>query len=145
MEKLSWYNGFPRREYNSGPHKYEGVLSTRANRDYRPWESVALTTRHPLSAKVITTSPTRGGRSVGIVRSRTKATKFSLVTTRASHCMTPSVHNYNPIFLCLPISLLPLLTSSLGALTHRTSGYCKFFFECFCTSNSVYFTARFMH
>jgi hypothetical protein len=36
------------------------------NRHYRPWESVALTMRHPLSAKV-------GGRSVGIVRSRTKA------------------------------------------------------------------------
>jgi hypothetical protein len=31
-------------------------------------ESVALTTRHPLSAKVGTTSPTSGGRSVGIVR-----------------------------------------------------------------------------
>ena len=31
----------------------------------------------PLSAKVGTTSPTGGGRSVGIVRSRTKATEFS--------------------------------------------------------------------
>jgi hypothetical protein len=41
------------------------------------WESVVLTTRHPLSAKVATTSPTSGGRSVGIVRSRTNATKFS--------------------------------------------------------------------
>jgi hypothetical protein len=30
--------------------------------------SVALTTQHPLSAKVGTTSPTSGGRSVGIVR-----------------------------------------------------------------------------
>jgi hypothetical protein len=37
----------------------------------------ALTTRHPLSAKVGTTSPTSGGRSVGIVRSWTKATEFS--------------------------------------------------------------------
>jgi len=33
----------------------------------------------PLPAKVGTTSPTGGGRSVGIVRSRTKATEFSLV------------------------------------------------------------------
>jgi hypothetical protein len=30
--------------------------------------SVALTTQHPLSAKVGTTSPRIGGRSVGIVR-----------------------------------------------------------------------------
>jgi hypothetical protein len=42
-------------------------------------ESVALTTQHPLSAKVGTTSPTSGGRSIGIVRSRTKATEFTLV------------------------------------------------------------------
>jgi hypothetical protein len=41
--------------------------------------SLALTTQHPLSAKVGTTSPTSGGRWVGIVRSRTKATEFSLV------------------------------------------------------------------
>jgi hypothetical protein len=49
------------------------------NRDYRRWESVALTTRHPLSPKSwhSLTSPTIGGRSVGIVRSRTKATEFS--------------------------------------------------------------------
>jgi hypothetical protein len=38
--------------------------------------SVALTTQHPLSAKVGTTSPRSGGRSVGIVRWRTKATEF---------------------------------------------------------------------
>jgi hypothetical protein len=36
-----------------------------------------LTTQHPLFAKVGTTSPTSGGRSVGIVRSRTKAREFS--------------------------------------------------------------------
>jgi hypothetical protein len=49
------------------------------NRDKRPRESVALTTQHPLSAKVGTTSPTSGGRSVGIVCSRTKATGFSFI------------------------------------------------------------------
>jgi hypothetical protein len=32
--------------------------------------------QHPLSTKVGTTSPTSGGRSVGIVRLRTKATEF---------------------------------------------------------------------
>jgi hypothetical protein len=34
--------------------------------------SVALTTRHPLSANLALTSPKRGGRSVGIVSLRTK-------------------------------------------------------------------------
>jgi hypothetical protein len=42
----------------------------------RPWGSVALTTRHPLSAMLALTSPKNGGRSVGIVRLRTKATEF---------------------------------------------------------------------
>jgi hypothetical protein len=39
----------------------------------RPWGSIALTMRLPLSAL---TSPKSGGRSVGIVRLRTKATKL---------------------------------------------------------------------
>jgi hypothetical protein len=34
---------------------------------------------HPLSAKLAITSPTSGGRSVGIVRSRIQAMEFSLV------------------------------------------------------------------
>jgi hypothetical protein len=38
--------------------------------------SVMLTTQHPLYAKVGTSSPTIGGRSVGIVRCRTEATEF---------------------------------------------------------------------
>jgi hypothetical protein len=42
--------------------------SGQENRDYRPGGSVALTTQHPLSANVGTTSPTSGGRSLGIVR-----------------------------------------------------------------------------
>jgi hypothetical protein len=44
-----------------------------------PGGSVAMTTQHPLTAKVGTTSPTSGGRSVGIVRSRTKATEVFLL------------------------------------------------------------------
>jgi hypothetical protein len=43
------------------------------NRVQRSWESVALTTRHPLSAKLALTSPTSGGRSVGIVHLKTKS------------------------------------------------------------------------
>jgi hypothetical protein len=43
------------------------------------YEIDKLTTWQPLSAKVGTTLPTSGGRSVGIVRSRTKATEFSSV------------------------------------------------------------------
>jgi hypothetical protein len=42
----------------------------------RPWGSVALATRHLYQQKLALTSPTSGGRSVGIVRSRTKATGF---------------------------------------------------------------------
>jgi hypothetical protein len=38
--------------------------------------SVTLTTWHPLSQTLALTSPTSGGRSVAIVRSRTQATAF---------------------------------------------------------------------
>jgi hypothetical protein len=43
--------------------------------------SVTLTTRHPLSANVGTIFADSGSRSVGIVRSRTQATEFSLGVT----------------------------------------------------------------
>jgi hypothetical protein len=46
------------------------------NRNKRPWGFVALTTRRPLSAKLALTSLTSGGRSVGIVRLRTKTTEI---------------------------------------------------------------------
>jgi hypothetical protein len=47
--------------------------------DYGRRGSAALTTRHPsIRKKFAVTSPTNGGRSVGIVRSRTQATEFVL-------------------------------------------------------------------
>jgi hypothetical protein len=46
------------------------------NLDYGRRGSAALTTRHPLHQKLALTSPTSGGRSFGIVRSPTQATKF---------------------------------------------------------------------
>ena len=53
---------------------------SRKQRLKRPWGSVALTMWHPSirkKKKLALTSPTGGGRSVGIVRSRTKATELS--------------------------------------------------------------------
>jgi hypothetical protein len=62
--------------------------------------SVALTTQHPLSAKVGTTSPTSGDRSVGIVRYRNKSTKVFffriLPTFRRSMLLIYSVPKDNP-------------------------------------------------
>jgi hypothetical protein len=49
------------------------------NRDYGRRGSAVLTTQHPsTSKKLALTKPTRGGRSVGRVRSRTKATYCQL-------------------------------------------------------------------
>jgi hypothetical protein len=47
------------------------------NRDYSRRRSAALSTRHPsICKKLVLPSPTRGGRSVSIVRSRTQATEL---------------------------------------------------------------------
>jgi hypothetical protein len=47
------------------------------NQDYGRKESAALTMRQPSIRKSLAlSSPTSGGRSVGIVRSRTKATEL---------------------------------------------------------------------
>jgi hypothetical protein len=47
------------------------------NRDYGRRGSAALTMRHLHLQKLALTSPTSGGLSVGIVRSRTKATELA--------------------------------------------------------------------
>jgi hypothetical protein len=50
------------------------------NRDYGRRGYATLTTRHPFIRKKLSlTSPTGGGRSVGIVRSRTQATEFYII------------------------------------------------------------------
>ena len=64
------------REVNWGATWIKSSGSGPENGDYRPWGSVALTTWHPSIRKSWETSPTGGGRSVGIVRSRTRATEF---------------------------------------------------------------------
>jgi hypothetical protein len=55
-------------------------------------EPVALTTQHPLCAEVGTTSQTSGGRSVGIVRSRTKTTEFSFSVVLDTCCQWHAAH-----------------------------------------------------
>jgi hypothetical protein len=53
------------------------------NRDYSRRGSAALTMRHPSNPQKLTpTSPTSGGRSLGIFRSRTKATELVCTFTR---------------------------------------------------------------
>jgi hypothetical protein len=49
------------------------------NRDYNRRESAVLTTRHLYPQKLALTSPASGGRSVGTVPSRTKATEFIIL------------------------------------------------------------------
>jgi hypothetical protein len=57
------------------------VKSGLENRDYCRRGSAALTTQHPSIRKMLAVpSPTSGGRSVGIVRSRTQATKLVIQT-----------------------------------------------------------------
>jgi hypothetical protein len=52
------------------------VKSGLENRDYGRRGSAALTMRPSISKKLELTSPVSGGRSVGIVHSRTKATEL---------------------------------------------------------------------
>jgi hypothetical protein len=73
------------------------------NRDERPWEFVALTTWHPQSAKVGTTSPTSGGRSVRIVHSRTKATEITFSFFRSLRFLDLTVKVQSGNFNCIQI------------------------------------------
>jgi hypothetical protein len=60
------------------PSSFSTVLTRLSeNQDYCHKGSAALTTRQPLYPQnLVLTSPTSGGRSVGIVRSRIQATEF---------------------------------------------------------------------
>jgi hypothetical protein len=65
------------REYNWGATWKKRSGSCLENGDYGHRRSAALTTRHPaIRKKLALTSPTSGGRSVGVVRSQTQATEF---------------------------------------------------------------------
>jgi hypothetical protein len=55
-----------------------GSGSSLENIDYDCMGSVVLITRHPCPQKLALTSPTSGGRLVGIILSRTRATEFVL-------------------------------------------------------------------
>jgi hypothetical protein len=71
----------PRLLWNT--HRAESITERKSGlekRDYGRRGSVALTMRHPfIRKKLALTSPTSGGHSVGIVRSRTKATELVTV------------------------------------------------------------------
>jgi hypothetical protein len=68
MKKWEFFYCEKSRKYKNGP----------GNAHPASWEFVALTTQHPLPTKLGTKFATCGGRFVGIVRLRTKATEFSL-------------------------------------------------------------------
>jgi hypothetical protein len=78
LSPVGWHNrpGVAAVPIDSQPNETKRCDSGLENRDWRQCEFVALTTQHPVLAKVGTTSPTSGGRSVGIVRLRTRATFF---------------------------------------------------------------------
>jgi hypothetical protein len=58
------------------------------NRDYGRRRYAALTTRHPSICKtLVLTLPTRGGRSIGIVRSQTQATEFIYICVCVCVCV----------------------------------------------------------
>jgi hypothetical protein len=81
--KMELQKRFPLKVY---PHRITTHVSTYLViircREIRPEGSVTLNTWHLLSAQVGNTSPTSGGRSVSIVRSRTQTMEFSLVLVR---------------------------------------------------------------
>jgi hypothetical protein len=66
---------------------------------------VALTTGHALSENLALTSPTSGGRSVGIVSLRVKATEFSFLSRELHH----------PVFISLDFATV--ISSLQGMVT----------------------------
>jgi hypothetical protein len=75
--------------------------------------SVALTTRHLPSAKFDTNFTECGGRSVGLVRMRTKATEFFFFVVADLHSSTTFIFNYGGN-KHVSFFLYSLLTSSDG-------------------------------
>src|SRR5215471_9738867 len=75
-----------------------------------------VTTLYPQKLALI--SPTGGGRSVGIVRSRTKATEFSLVLVIPLSVIPLSVISLSVISLSvISLSVIPLSVISLSVIS----------------------------
>jgi hypothetical protein len=84
--------------------------------------------RHPLSIKVGPTSPTSGGRSVGIVHSRTKATELSFFSDLQNPvCIPLFFHLCSSLcsFLQLPISSLFSPSIHLNTFLFNTLSVCS--------------------
>ena len=76
--------------------------------------------------KLAVTSPTGGGRSVGIVRVRTKATEFSLM--RYTNTVTPQIFSSNESFKrssSQHFMAIDSLTLCSPTFIRRTSGHCE--------------------
>jgi hypothetical protein len=80
------------------------------------WGSVALITRHPLSASFALTSSTSGGRSVCIVRLRTKATEFTVFFSLAEGLPTFVIKTTTQSHQTFKLSLTSTLRAGICVL-----------------------------
>jgi hypothetical protein len=85
--------------------------------------TVTLTTWHTLSAnKLAYTSPTSGGRSVSIVRSRTQTMEFFFYYYTELFVVTATIHVFHVISPLYPLSLLILPVHLSMSVNQDTEG-----------------------